>query len=530
MTMEKKPLKSLLDEIRTAAREGIKAPADVTTSAGRMRPPVVSGVNMLKFLHETDRPRALTKFTKIPEIDYKQSTLVTNYIKTYDKLTTSKSNAWALAKLMQFARDELHIEPAKFDLFLMTLKRNYMANIGRVYRGESVDDNSDILDPKSSPYRLCIMFKQWMIAKKQRANSVFMCLHLAKGFMKNGVEIQIDNDTFRSKVKPPRYSVNKKEPMSLELAREILLATAKYKFRSFAFNLTLAAGGFRAIEACALRIRDLHLNPEDSKYGIPYVVVRAEYTKMGQERDTFLTQECADTLKHWLYVKYRMRDLDYDPKRHGIAPEPKPDHLVFGAYKFNESELVKDPKVLYSQLRMDFSGILHILGRDEFEEGGMRRIYTLHSFRRLVKTTISSLGYYEYSEGFIGHTNSTYHRLTDSKRVEIFKKVVEPALTYLDYNTLAQKQQDLESQLDVSTRFTANELSNMKREKSMLEGKVDKLASTLEFLMSKEISPEQRKSFLEFAMQTGTYEYAKGKEKEKEKEKPRKSEDDAYSA
>ena len=38
----------------------------------------------------------------------------------------------------------------------------------------------------------------------------------------------------------------------------------------------------------------------------------------------------------------------------------------------------------------------------------IRRKITLHSFRRFVKTTISDLGYADYSEWFIGHAGSTY--------------------------------------------------------------------------------------------------------------------------
>jgi len=38
----------------------------------------------------------------------------------------------------------------------------------------------------------------------------------------------------------------------------------------------------------------------------------------------------------------------------------------------------------------------------------IRRKIILHSFRRFAKTTISDLGYADYSEWFIGHSGSTY--------------------------------------------------------------------------------------------------------------------------
>ncbi|MGE5863132.1 MAG: hypothetical protein ACM31H_05115 [Nitrososphaerales archaeon] len=58
------------------------------------------------------------------------------------------------------------------------------------------------------------------------------------------------------------------------------------------------------------------------------------------------------------------------------------------------------------------------------EDGNeIRRGITLHSFRRFVKTTISDLGYSNYSEWFIGHAGSTYWRKKNSEKAEIFKKL-----------------------------------------------------------------------------------------------------------
>ena len=58
------------------------------------------------------------------------------------------------------------------------------------------------------------------------------------------------------------------------------------------------------------------------------------------------------------------------------------------------------------------------------EDGNEIRLeITLHSFRRFVKTTISDLGYADYSEWFIGHIGSTYWRKKDSEKAEIFQKI-----------------------------------------------------------------------------------------------------------
>jgi hypothetical protein len=65
------------------------------------------------------------------------------------------------------------------------------------------------------------------------------------------------------------------------------------------------------------------------------------------------------------------------------------------------------------------------------ENGGSyrRREITLHSFRRFVKTTIPDLGYSDFSEWFIGHSRSTYWRIKESEKAELFRKI-EPYLTF----------------------------------------------------------------------------------------------------
>jgi hypothetical protein len=82
------------------------------------------------------------------------------------------------------------------------------------------------------------------------------------------------------------------------------------------------------------------------------------------------------------------------------------------------------------------------------EDGNeIRREITLHSFRRFVKTTISDLGYSDYSEWYIGHAGSTYWRKKDSEKAEIFKKI-EPYLTFLNVPQLKRQGADLQTKIE----------------------------------------------------------------------------------
>jgi hypothetical protein len=75
-----------------------------------------------------------------------------------------------------------------------------------------------------------------------------------------------------------------------------------------------------------------------------------------------------------------------------------------------------------------------------------RREITLHSFRRFVKTTLSDLGYSDYSEWFIGHSGSTYWRKKELEKAELFRKI-EPYLTFLNIHQLERQGADIQSKV-----------------------------------------------------------------------------------
>lgn len=105
---------------------------------------------------------------------------------------------------------------------------------------------------------------------------------------------------------------------------------------------------------------------------------------------------------------------------------------------------------IYAEVRGVSGKTLDRIGRGEREDlhgFNVSRKITLHSFRRYVKSTISDLGYGDYSEWLIGHIGSTYYRKTDKEKAEIFRKV-ESYLTFLDFVTLERKGADTQTRIE----------------------------------------------------------------------------------
>jgi hypothetical protein len=109
---------------------------------------------------------------------------------------------------------------------------------------------------------------------------------------------------------------------------------------------------------------------------------------------------------------------------------------VFAVY---QQKKMPAPHTIYNDLSASFG---KTLDRNDlsasFGKNERRREITLHSFRRFVKTTISDLGYADFSEWFIGHSGSTYWTKKDSEKAEIFRKI-EPYLTFLNIPQLERQ-------------------------------------------------------------------------------------------
>jgi integrase len=270
-------------------------------------------------------------------------------------------------------------------------------------------------------------------------------------------DVEISPRKFKIRVRLPKPVIRRKEAIGKEEIREILIKCSDIKLKTYV--MLLAATGMRATEALALRHKDFDT---DDNNGQAFVRIRGEFTKTRTDRYVFLTKELVSQCKAWIDFKYRRRRVtkvvnggpsNYgngdDVSRSGIGksvsqwiqPKPSPDDLFFSMPRKSKKSI----QALYVNMSDDFAKTLDRIGFGNREDGNeRRREITFHSFRRFVKTTISDLGYQDFSEWFIGHAGSTYWRKKDSEKAGLFRKI-EPYLTFLDITGLESKGADMET-------------------------------------------------------------------------------------
>jgi integrase len=255
-------------------------------------------------------------------------------------------------------------------------------------------------------------------------------------------DVDISPRKFKMKVKLPKAIRRSKEALTKEDIVNILNTCSDFRLRTYV--ILLVATGMRAVEALSIRVKDLDLRSNPGK-----LFVRGEYTKTRSDRAIFLTSELSFQISAYLEYKHRTRRICYS--RHGktvtryTTPIRNETDLLFA---FRQSAIRPNPNNLYPQLAGFFAKTLDRMGKGAREEGNeKRRRITLHSFRRYVKTTISDLGYQDFSEYFIGHSGSTYWTKKESEKAEIFKKI-EPYLTFLNVHQLERQGADIQSRVD----------------------------------------------------------------------------------
>ena len=307
--------------------------------------------------------------------------------------------------------------------------KNFKGFIADEYdSGLSVDSLVlEIKEGKQDPYNLLNSYAAYLKNCNISALTLKQRIVTVKNFFEY-CDIDISPRRFKLKVKLPKIIRKKKDALSKEEIIEILNVCDNIRLRTYV--ILLATTGMRAVEALSIRIKDIDFDSNPAR-----VFVRGEFTKTKVDRIVFLTEELTQQLKSWFDYKHRTRRVCHQDKQKGKViteyrtPDKKDTDLVFAVYQDSSKP---NPDFLYDDLVKSFANTLDRSGKGDREDGNQRRReITLHSFRRFVKTTISDLGYADFSEWYIGHSGSTYWTKKDSDKAEIFRKI-EPYLTFLN--------------------------------------------------------------------------------------------------
>ena len=317
--------------------------------------------------------------------------------------------------------------------------------------------------------------------KKVNASSLIQYLNGIRSYLAYN-DVYVIPAKFKRKVKVPKVYSEEEQALDVKDIRTILLNCHNRRLK--AYLLVLASAGTRAVEACAIRLRDIDFSTKPTK-----IHIRKEYAKTRVGRDIFITDEATKYLKDWMCFKHHIPgdSNDDDNGKNDLyhTIKQKPDSLIFQG-QLNNSHIL--PQSIYLKLMFEFQRLLQVSGFSDRKEGMNRRKITLHSFRRFVKTTISDCAGKEYSEWFLGHAKSSYYVSKPQVRSSTYAEKCMKYLTFLDYTTLEVAEKRVEAQLaqkDQQLELMRDQLSLLHERHKQRENEFAELKSAVAFLSDK---------------------------------------------
>jgi integrase len=290
-----------------------------------------------------------------------------------------------------------------------------------------------ILEPlrktEFSVYEILDSFVSFLMNRKLSARSIRLYLTGLRSYFAY-YDIDVIPSKFKRRVKIPKVYREDEEPLDASDVRKLLLSCNNRRLKGYL--LVLASGGLRAVEALAIRLKDVNFSVSPTR-----IHIRKEYVKTKISRDIYISDEATQYLKQWIEWKYRDKGDNH-------TKIPKPDDLVFSTYTVKNEA---NPNYLYIKVMVEYEKLLNVTKMDERKEGMQRRKITLHSLRRFVKTVISNQVNQDYSEWFLGHSKSPYYTVKEPERREIYGTKCMQYLTFLDYTTLEATGTNIQAKL-----------------------------------------------------------------------------------
>jgi len=270
--------------------------------------------------------------------------------------------------------------------------------------------------------------------------------------------IRIYNEDFRQMVKMPRRT----RPVEMPLTKAIiasLLKQVSYKMQTAI--IFCVASGVRIGELVQIRLSDIDFGSTPTK-----IRIRAETTKTGEARETFLTHEATQYLKNYLKRYFQWKDGEVNQQL---------DHIyLFGRTSISRTSIKSD-----KQLKSDPISAAKLLLQKTLEDSlsrspdlnmrvnGNRYAIHFHNFRKFFRTTVGNNVGRDFAEAVIGHRfyMDTYYTIPDEKKRQMYLEA-EPHLTISNFENV-EKNLKMMGDKHANLEQKVNELMEYLKENSI---------------------------------------------------------------
>lgn len=259
-------------------------------------------------------------------------------------------------------------------------------------------------------------------------------------------------DTIRVRLKGATGITEDYIPDNEEL-KKILLHT---DIRTKTVSLIAITSGMRIDEILHLLPDDIHLKEDPVR-----INVRAEISKNGKRRTTFITPETKTVLQEWYKVRDKYLEIAIEKCICNVKKDPN-DKRIFPYTK--------------NTIRFSWNLAVKKAGLEDFDIKTKRRKLHFHCLRKFFR---SYFGNADFAEHLLGHRGylSTYRQYSD-------KQLAKEYLNHMDNVTIFERQADLTE--------VNKEMDNLKQENESLKQEMDRIRMELLEVKMKQVQELQK--------------------------------------
>lgn len=366
------------------------------------------------------------------------SGLMEDFLGTYPEIKTRRSYRSALRKYFRYVLNNKEESPVIMDESI----DRYMAN------------------PEKDVVRDLQRFV--VLAAQDPPLSTRNVVHTVISFLSH-CDIELTKKQEKQiKAKIPKGKVRTvKKDLDRETIRTILLHLDELTTAVF---LTLISSGMRIGECMQLTFSDIDIQKVPAEINI-----RGEYTKSGEQRITFLSDEAVRAIIAWLNIRERCLKGSANKNRglvrsgYSKAKNPEDNQRVF---PFN-----------YTAVSKRLITALKDAGIYEMDPKTKRSRTTLHATRTFFRSQLSLGCPLEITEALMDHSGyltSAYRRYSKIQMAEIYQKNVHHVCVYTDQNI-----EELEKEFDKKMQGTTELVQKVVGENLELRSKLTGLENRM---------------------------------------------------
>ena len=308
-------------------------------------------------------------------------------------------------------------------------------------------------------YHILSEYVIFLDKKSIKPKTIRLWLSVVKGYF-SYMGIDVFAEKCKQIVKLPKVKRFKKEALTKEILIK-LLHNLDTKLQTAV--LVGVSSGMRVGEISGLKLSDIEFNSEPVK-----INVRAETSKSGEDRETYISKEASDALKDYLQRFFGWREDSTNPKLQLLRIFGRTNRIRERDNRLPTPEEQLSEAILLQKALI--RKIKKVPDLNKLARNG-RRVIHFHAFREFFYTAVSNVSGSNFAHALMGHHEylDTYYTLTEIEQLSLYKKS-EPYLTVSDYTKIEKSLETIQNkQTDIVEKYDAFERYLRQKDPAFLE-------------------------------------------------------------